>query len=86
MTPSSMLSELQTGAYTTVLMVSVTQPPTMVLFYTTKPELCVCLEHYEHQKADAHEMYHCSTSYRNFSFITGLLPDALSLPQNKMVH
>ena len=47
MKPPSILSDLQTGAYTTVHMVSVTQPPTLVLVRTTKTELhsthCVCV-------------------------------------------
>lgn len=56
MKPSTILSDLQTEAYTTVHIVSVTQPPTLVLYCTTLSSVqcivCVCAwsTDYEHER------------------------------------
>lgn len=86
---SSILSDLQTGAYTTLHIVSATQPHTLVLFCTTKLSsvqrtVCVCAwsTDYEHERKQM--LVRCTSAARcDFSPITGLVPDALFRPQNK---
>lgn len=89
---SSILSDLQTGAYTTLHIASATQPRTLVLFCTTKLSsvqrtVCVCAwsTDYEHEKKQM--LVRCTSAARcDFSPITGFVPDALFRPQNKTVH